>query len=138
MRSFRFLVKNKNLDGFTLVEILIVVIIVAILAAIAVPLYLTYVQGARAAEAETAIAAIWNANKIYYQKTGSYTSDLEALALQLEDVTEDRWVFSVIGGGDNLSRIEAVSTSDMEGGAGKRVVFDPNNSRQPWSGYGHD
>lgn len=44
--------------GFTLVEVLAVLIIVAILAGIGTPIYLSFVKGARAADAQTTIGAI--------------------------------------------------------------------------------
>lgn len=138
MRSPLF---NLQREGFTLVEILIVVVIVAILAAIAVPLYLSYVESARAAEAETAISAIWNANKVYYQKYGEYTSDWEGDLmgkgmLNLEQKTLDEWNFTVTGGGNSITSIQATSTSEMEGGAGRVVTFDIKDGS--WDGYGHE
>ena len=60
-RKFKILkediVKNlkKYLNGFTLVEILIVVVIVGILAAIAIPTYYNYVKKGYATEAKTQI-----------------------------------------------------------------------------------
>lgn len=129
---------RQQRSGFTLVEILIVVIIVAILAAIAVPLYLQYVEGARAAEAETAISAIWRANQVYYQRYGSYTAslnDLRNAGLTLEQATLDNWQFSIVGGGDNLTSIQATSTANMPGGAGRTVRFDVETAK--FSGYGH-
>ena len=56
----------KRDEGFTLIEVLIVVVIVAILAAISVPIYVQYVQGARAADPQATIGAIYNAAKMYY------------------------------------------------------------------------
>ncbi len=51
--------------GFTLIEVLVVVVIVAILAAISVPIYIQYVQGARASDAQATIGAIYNSTKMY-------------------------------------------------------------------------
>ena len=48
----------KKRGGFSLVEVLVVVVIIAILAAIAVPIYLNYVESARASEAQEAIGNI--------------------------------------------------------------------------------
>ncbi|HEX05266.1 MAG TPA: prepilin-type N-terminal cleavage/methylation domain-containing protein, partial [Bacteroidetes bacterium] len=63
---------KNNRKGFTLIEILIVVVIVAILAAISVPIYLDYVNGARASDAQSQIGAIYNASKMYKQDTSEW------------------------------------------------------------------
>ena len=66
-------------SGFTLIEVLVVVIIVAILAAISVPIYIQYVQGARASDAQASIGAIYNAVKMYRQDLGLDPSSVEEL-----------------------------------------------------------
>ena len=71
--------RKSNQKGFTLIEILIVVVIVAILAAISVPIYLEYVESARASDAKTAISSIWQAAQIYYQDRGEYPATVEEL-----------------------------------------------------------
>ncbi len=75
----RLIRRRKNQKGFTLIEILIVVVIVAILAAISVPIYLEYVESARASDAKTAISSIWQAAQIYYQDRGEYPGNVEDL-----------------------------------------------------------
>ena len=51
-------IKKKIQEGFTLVEILIVVVIVGILAAIAIPTYFNYVEKAYASDAQTQIKTL--------------------------------------------------------------------------------
>ena len=51
---------KKYFNGFTLVEILIVVVIVGILAAIAIPTYYSYVRKGYATEAKTQMKNILN------------------------------------------------------------------------------
>ena len=46
-------------QGFTLIEMLIVILIVGILAAVAAPLYLGYVRDARTAEGKSVAGALW-------------------------------------------------------------------------------
>ena len=72
---------RRNEQGFTLMELLVVIVIVAILAAVAVPLYINYVKDATRTEAKGAIGAVITAEQAYYQKgdpeTGvhTYTDD---------------------------------------------------------------
>lgn len=48
-------------QGFTLVELLIVVLIVGILAAVATPIYLGYIKDAKTAEGKAITGAVWTA-----------------------------------------------------------------------------
>ena len=68
------LVRGK--DGFTLVELLIVVIILAILASIVVPQFTATTDDAREAALETTLGNMRSALDLYYQQHGEYPSAL--------------------------------------------------------------
>jgi len=127
-------------SGFTLIEVLVVVIIVAILAAVAFPIYQNYVKGAYASDAQSAIGSIWNAAQMYYQDRGEWPDDvegqLEPKYISLKNATKRQWTFTIIGGGDGVSEITALSTEEMKQGAGKEVRFDTD--RGEFTGYGFD
>jgi len=125
--------------GFTLIEVLVVVIIVAILAAVAFPIYQNYVKGAYASDAQSAIGSIWNASQMYYQDMGEWPDDIEQLQPKYIDIktsTERQWSFTIIGGGDGISEITAVSTEEMKQGAGHEIRFLTEEGT--FSGYGFD
>ncbi|MBN1772964.1 MAG: prepilin-type N-terminal cleavage/methylation domain-containing protein [Deltaproteobacteria bacterium] len=61
-------------QGFTLVELMIVVVILGILAAIAIPLYMKFVQQSKTGEAETNLGKIATLAEQYYAKSGSQAS----------------------------------------------------------------
>lgn len=128
---------NRKDSGFTLIEVLVVVVIVAILAAISVPIYIQYVQGARASDAQASIGAIHNAVKMYRQDLGIDPSSVEELEeqefLEMDLGTVRQWTFTLIGS-DPVQQIEAISTSEMRGGAGHPVLFDVETGK--FSGYG--
>jgi prepilin-type N-terminal cleavage/methylation domain-containing protein len=132
--------KSRSRGGFTLVEVLAVLIIVAILAGVGTPIYLSYVEGARAAEAQTTISAIVSTEKIFYQKHGRYAT-LEELTsknkhLSMDASTELNWNFEIVATESDLKKVSAMSTEDMPGGAGKSVEFDVQTGK--FSGYGQD
>ena len=128
---------NRRDSGFTLIEVLVVVVIVAILAAISVPIYIQYVQGARASDAQATIGAIYNSVKMFRQDYGEDPSSVEELQeqeyLEIDEGTLRQWSFSLIGS-NPITQIEAVSTAEMKGGAGHVVLFDVETGR--FTGYG--
>ncbi len=130
----RFMKKDS---GFTLIEVLVVVVIVAILAAISVPIYIQYVQGARASDAQATVGAIYNSVKMYRQDYGIDPTGVEELQeqeyLEVDEGTLRQWTFALIGA-DPVTGIEAMSTSEMKGGAGHTVMFDVQTGR--FQGYG--
>lgn len=132
--------RSRSSRGFTLVELLAVLIIVAILAGIGTPIYLGYVRGARSADAQTSISAIVTANKVYYQKYEKYTSDLSELEkrklVTIDEGTQSKWNFEIGAAGKDFTTVQATSTEEMEGGAGKVVTFTVKEGK--FSGYGTD
>ena len=125
-------------EGFTLIEVLIVVVIVAILAAISVPIYIQYVEGARAADPQATIGAIYNAAKMYRQDLGEYPTDVEILEeqeyLEMDVATKEKWEFQIVGSPTALQQIISTSTEKMRGGAGRMVYYDVQQGR--FTGYG--
>ena len=82
--------KRRQMQGFTLLELLMVVIIIAILASIALPQYLRVAERSRAAEALTNLATIRSSEERYRAATGStlgtgleYTTDLSLIDIDV-------------------------------------------------------
>lgn len=129
--------KFKNQRGFSLIELLVVVVIIAILAAIAVPIYMSYVNKARATEAQSAIAAIRSAYRVQYQTFGTtegYAVEDALLDAKLGNATEKNWEFEVIG--NPPTRYVATSTNEFPAGEGKQVWYDVEDAL--YHGYGID
>ena len=64
--------KLKNNDGFTLVELMVVVAIIGILAAIAIPNYQKYQAKARQSEAKLGLGAVYTSQQSFRAETGTY------------------------------------------------------------------
>lgn len=59
-------------NGFTLIEVMIVVVIVGVLAAIAIPAFLRYQARARTSEARTNLGAVFTAETAYFAEQKRY------------------------------------------------------------------
>ena len=70
---------GRNEQGFSLIELLVVVAIISILAGIAYPMYSTYITEARRNDAKTAMMEIMQQQESYYSNNNTYTGDLSNL-----------------------------------------------------------
>ena len=63
----------KGNQGFTLIELMIVVAIIGILAAIAIPNFMTYQAKARQSEAKVGLGGIFTSATSYFAENGTFT-----------------------------------------------------------------
>lgn len=66
--------RNRGQDGFTLVEMMVVVAVVGILSAVAIPAFRSYVHRSRTAEAVQFLAEIRQRQESYRSEFGQYCS----------------------------------------------------------------
>ena len=80
MNSFLKIQKFKNENGFTLVELIVVIVIIGILSSIAIPSFKNTSIKAKQSEAAVLINAYIKATQLYFMENGNipmYSSDLE-------------------------------------------------------------
>ena len=65
----------KNMKGFTLVELVIVIVIVGILSVVAVPVYKGYTKKAMATEGKALLGAVNTSQKVYFAEYAVYTNN---------------------------------------------------------------
>lgn len=71
-------------DGFTLIELMIVVAIIGILAAIAIPKYQNYVAKSKQAEADEILSAVYTDQILYQSEHGVYAGSEAALGMAMD------------------------------------------------------
>ncbi|MBF0243417.1 MAG: prepilin-type N-terminal cleavage/methylation domain-containing protein [Desulfamplus sp.] len=69
----------KQLDGFTLIELMIVVAIIGILAAIAIPNYISYQCKAKQTEAKHNLGAVRTSQEAYFASFDTYSPNLDKI-----------------------------------------------------------
>ena len=67
MSVSKLLRKRKNNEGFTLIELMIVVAIIGVLAAIAIPAFINYVKRSKTSEAPANLKSLFTGAQTYYQ-----------------------------------------------------------------------
>ena len=131
--------KYNKKNGFTLIELIMVIIIVGILAAIAIPTYYSYVKKGYATEAKTQLKSIVQAADMYYSERGEAAPDVETMEaegfIEIKQSVKNKWEFELnldpTGDGGSCT---ATSTEEMSGGAGEVVTYDVATGK--FTGYG--
>ena len=121
---------NRILEGFTLVEIRIVVVIIGILAPVAIPTYFKYVSRGYASDEKVQIKNILQNAELYRQETGQWPTDVETMIaegyIELKRSILNKWEFTVqLEDNDNgtSGQISATSLPAMHVGEGHQVVY---------------
>lgn len=76
--------RRHNRDGFTLIELMVVVAILSILVSIAIPNFMRMQTRVKQSEAKMNLKAIFTAERAFFQNNGQYTSAIDELGFAPE------------------------------------------------------
>lgn len=118
----------KNLqNGFTLIELMIVVAIIGILAAVAIPAYGDYTARAQAAEAMTLLDGLKT------PMTEAYTNDGSWLIANISAVKAGKYVSAITADGTRSTLTATFKTTGVSSKiGGKSVHMNYNNISGSW------
>lgn len=106
---------TQKQNGFTLIELMIVIAIIGILAAVALPAYQSYTAKAKYTEVVLAVASVKNAIDICYQtSTGAHAARLAACDTYAEIGTTEAAAISA----DGVAEVKITATTAKITGKG--------------------
>ncbi len=104
-----------------MIELLVTITVAVILVSIAVPNYRAYVIRANRSDATTALLRIAAAQEKFYIQNNTYTTDLTAAGLGIEETNNNYYSLSVAAGANGLT---AGYVATATATAGKRQADD--------------
>jgi prepilin-type N-terminal cleavage/methylation domain-containing protein len=119
-------------NGFTLVELTVVVVVIGVLAAFAVPKFLSSVERSKAAEAFSYLSTVQSAQERYHARQGEYAAALADL--DIADQSLEYFVEADIDAADETTWTQTLTRDGAAAGYGAYTVvftqdgFDAVNS----------
>ncbi len=92
-----YIQSKRQANGFTLIELMIVMVIVGILSAVAYPAYTTHLQKSRRVDAQTALLELAQYMERYYTTNGTYVGAVLPFTASPKDDATKYYNLSVSG-----------------------------------------
>ena len=108
--------KLRKNEGFTLIELMIVVAIIGILAAIAIPNFLNYQCKAKQSEAKQSLGTIAKAQEAYFSEFDAYADNTDAIGFATKG--NGRYTYTLAPNGNTYTATADSIGDGIKTGAG--------------------
>ena len=115
-------------NGFTLIELMVVVAVIGVLSAIAIPQYQNYVARAQVAEGFSLLSSGKMAVAEYYNETGTFPTDNATARLGAANTIIGKYVGSVTVGNAGALTVAFNTTTSHDDLQGKNFVLTPTDN----------
>ena len=103
----------RKSEGFTLIELMIVVAIIGILAAIAIPNFMTYQCKSKQSEAKTNLGGIGTAEEGYFAEYDIYSSVTARIGWKPKGTT--RYTYAIVSGTTTFTATSTGASAQVAG-----------------------
>ena len=130
-KFLQHIAKKRKEDGFTVIELLIVIIITGVLFSIALPSFLNQANKAKQSEAKAYIGSMNKAHQAYFVENTTFTTNIEALGIGVTTTPTNNYKYEVYSNAENknvLSKGVSQSPSALNSYGGTVFVVDAGDN----------
>lgn len=114
VKLLQHLAQRKRDEGFTLLELLVVIIIIGTLSVIAVPSYLRQAAKARASEGRANTGALNRAQQVTYLEKLTFTDNINELGLGISNTINYNYLVNSSDLSNKVANLATAQNSDLK------------------------
>jgi type IV pilus assembly protein PilA len=133
--------ESQNENGFTLVELLVVIVIIGVLTAIALPSFLNQTAKAKQTEAKQNVSVVIRSQQLQYSEKGTFATVFDDLALGSlhggSTFATDFYNYEIVTGSGTSTRLMTITASTQDSSlksySGALLVERTNTQQSAWN-----
>ena len=137
MEMIKKRVKRRNDEGFTLIELMVVVMIITILASFAIPLFLRYRAQSMQSEARVLLSGVYTSEIAYYGEFSEFSVDPEVLTFDpiMDTKFYQKWYINTYTDLSASEHFIVTCSANIDPDVFRDRWILTDNDRQPWNNW---